>query len=46
MARLIYRLQNERVFRRERVVRDRKNPIDVYDDSELIERFRFSRTVA
>ena len=43
MLRLIHRLYNERALRRERVVRDRTNPLDVYNDEELIQRFRFSR---
>uniref|UniRef100_A0A671N003 DDE Tnp4 domain-containing protein n=1 Tax=Sinocyclocheilus anshuiensis TaxID=1608454 RepID=A0A671N003_9TELE len=43
MARLIYRLHDRRAFRRERVMRDRTNPLDIYGDRELIERFRFSR---
>ena len=43
MARLIYRPYNERVLRRERVVRDRTNPLDIYNDEELIQRFLFSR---
>lgn len=43
MARLIYRLYNERALRRERVVRDRTNPLDMYNDEELFQRFRFSR---
>ncbi|XP_049432777.1 putative nuclease HARBI1 [Epinephelus fuscoguttatus] len=43
MARLIHRLYNERAFRREKVIRDRSNPLDIYNDEELIERFRFGR---
>lgn len=43
MARLIHRLYNERAFRRERVIRDRSNPLDIYNDEELIQRFRFCR---
>ena len=43
MACLIYRLYNERALRRERVVRDRTNPLDMYNDEELIQRFCFSR---
>ena len=43
MARLIHRLYNERAFRRERIIRDRINPLDIYNDEELIERFRFCR---
>ena len=40
---MIHRLYNERAFRRERVIRDRSNPLDIYNDEELIERFRFCR---
>lgn len=43
MARLIHRLYNERAFRWERVIRDRSNPLDIYNDEELIQRFRFCR---
>lgn len=43
MARLIHRLYNEQAFRRERVIRDRSNPLEIYSDEELIERFRFCR---
>uniref|UniRef100_A0A8C2CGZ4 DDE Tnp4 domain-containing protein n=1 Tax=Cyprinus carpio TaxID=7962 RepID=A0A8C2CGZ4_CYPCA len=43
MERLIYRLHDRRAFRCERVMRDRTNPLDIYGDRELIERFRFSR---
>ena len=38
MARLIHRLYNERAFRRERVIRDRSNPLDIYI---VTMRFRF-----
>lgn len=31
----------ERALRRERVFRDRSNPLEIYSDPELIERFRF-----
>ena len=41
--RLVYRMLNERAFRREKLIRDRTNPLDVYTESELIERFRFGR---
>uniref|UniRef100_A0A8C6UN81 DDE Tnp4 domain-containing protein n=1 Tax=Neogobius melanostomus TaxID=47308 RepID=A0A8C6UN81_9GOBI len=41
--RLIYRLNNERALRRERVLRDRSNPLEMYNESELLERFRFDR---
>ena len=30
-------------MRRERICRDRTNPLEIYDDLELIERFRFNR---
>lgn len=42
-ARLVYRINNERTLRRERVVCDRTNPLDIYSNSELIERFHFDR---
>lgn len=49
-GRLVYRINerafrriNERAFRRERLIRDRTNPLDIYSESELIERFRFGR---
>ena len=43
MARIIHRLYNERAFRRERIIRDRSNPLDIYDDGELIMSFRFCK---
>lgn len=46
MARLVHRLFDEgyvRAMRRERVIRDRRNPLDIYDDVELYDRFRFRR---
>ena len=36
-------LQYRRAMRRERLVRDRSNPLEVYDDVEILERFRFRR---
>jgi len=30
-------------MRRERIFRDRTNPLEIYDDWELIESFRFDR---
>lgn len=39
--RLVHRLR--RHFRRERVFRDRLNPLDMYNDDELFRRFRFPR---
>lgn len=41
--RLIHRINNERALRRERIVRDRRNPLDIFTDTELLERFRFDR---
>jgi hypothetical protein len=35
--------QYRRAFRRDRILRDRTNPLDKYDDVELHERFRFPR---
>lgn len=47
MAGLAHRLFDDAVvargLRRERVIRDRRNPLDMYDDVELHERFRFRR---
>ena len=30
-------------MRKERIFRDRTNPLEMYDDLELIEKFRFDR---
>ena len=30
-------------MRRERIFRDRRNPLDIFNDSELLQRYRFSR---
>lgn len=38
-----FQLLYERNFRRERVFRDRRNPLDIYSDSELYDRCRFTR---
>ena len=46
MANLVHVLFDDyvdRAYRRERLFRDRQNPLDVYDDVELYERFRFRR---
>ena len=44
MARRILQLvEMRRALRRERVFRDRRNPLDHYDDAELVKRYRFSR---
>ena len=44
MARRILQfVEMRRALRRERVVRDRRNPLDHYDDAELVKRYRFSR---
>ena len=37
------RLASRRNLRRERVFRDRTNPLDIYDDEELFSKFRFRR---
>lgn len=39
--RLVHQLR--RHFKRERIVRDRLNPLDIYNDDELFRRFRFPR---
>ena len=36
-------LEVRRAMRRECIFRDRTNPLEIYDDLELIERFRFDR---
>jgi hypothetical protein len=36
-------LEVRRAMRRERIWRDRTNTLEIYDDLELIERFRFNR---
>ena len=38
---VVWRSQHRRDLRRNRVFRDRKNPLDVYDDVELYDKFRF-----
>ena len=38
-----FQLLYERNFRRERIFRDRRNPLDIYSDSELHERCRFNK---
>ena len=37
--------ENRRALRRDRVFRDRLNPLDVYDDVEILRRYRFTRPV-
>jgi hypothetical protein len=36
-------LEVRRAMRRERIFRDRTNPLEIYDDLELLEGFRFDR---
>ena len=43
MALQLLLAQNRRALRRERVFRDRKNPLDAYDDVELYKKYRFTR---
>ena len=40
---VVWRRQHRRNVRRNRVFRDRKNPLDMYDDVELYEKFTFRR---
>ena len=40
---VLRRVLARKVFRRERVFRDRINPLERYDDRELIDRYRFRR---
>jgi hypothetical protein len=37
-------LEVRRAMRRERIIRDRTNPLEIYDDLKLIERFRCNET--
>ena len=37
-------LEVRRAMKRERIFRDRTNPLEIYDDLELIERFRYNET--
>jgi hypothetical protein len=37
-------LEVRRAMRRKRIFRDRTNPLEKYDDLELIERFRYNET--
>jgi hypothetical protein len=37
-------LEVRRAMRRERIFRDRTNPLEIYDDLELFERFRCNET--
>ena len=37
-------LEVRRAMRRKRIFRDRTNPLEIYDDLELIERFRYNET--
>ena len=42
--RLVYNIDfYERLFRRERVFRDRTMPFDIYDERQMIERYRFGK---
>ena len=43
MAAAILYVQNRRALRRERVFRDRTNPLDFFDDDQLYFRYRFRR---
>ena len=40
---VVWRRRNRRNLRRNRLFRDRKNPLDMYDDAELYDKFRFRR---
>ena len=45
VRRLLYYRNLRRAVRRERVFRDRLNPLDIYDDTDFKNRYRFSRPV-
>ena len=38
-------MQQQRILRRARVFRDRSDPLQLYDDTELIERYRMPRNL-
>lgn len=38
---IVNRINNERALKRERVTHDRTDPLEIYSQSELIERFHF-----
>ena len=40
---VVWRSQHGKNLRRNRVFRDRKNPLDMYDDGESYDKFRFRR---
>ena len=40
---VIMRYRNRRAIRRNRIFRDRTNPLDVYNDDEIYKKFRFHR---
>ena len=43
MAVQLQLLANHRALRRERLFRDRTNPLDIYDDVEMYKKYRFTR---
>ncbi|XP_038062959.1 putative nuclease HARBI1 [Patiria miniata] len=43
MALQLLLMENRRALRRERVFRDRKNPLDEYNDVEMYKKYRFTR---
>ena len=43
MAALVFFFESRRALRRERVFRDRSQALDVFNDTELLSRYRFPR---
>ena len=43
MAFMFLLQENRRALRRERVFRDRNNPLDSYDDTKMYRKYRFTR---
>lgn len=41
--RLVHRLRRRNALRRNRLFRDKTNPLDAHDDFEIYDRFRFRR---
>ena len=40
---VVWRSKHRRNLKRNRIFRDRRNPLDMYDDVELYDKFRFRR---
>ena len=43
MAAIAFRSYHRRMLRRNHIYRDRTNPFDIFDDQEILKKFRFHR---